>query len=159
MGAFTGWLVRTSLDDAESNPSGSLHEGVADTIFLPGRIDTVMVPVVKNESEDLKPANTWKDSSLFEKTLILDNSSERPIETISAEIHLAITTYPAADSIKLDWLSKIEARGLFKTDTLMIYRVDTLKINVPEPTAFYDNFETGFGVAASLIAIILFLIK
>lgn len=159
MGAFTGWLVRTALDDAESNPSGSLLEGVADTIFLPGRIDTVKVPIVKNESFYLKPANTRQDSSLFEKTLMLDNPSERPLETSSAEIHLAITTYPAADSIKLNFLSKIEARELFRTDTLMIFRVDTLKINVPEPTAFYDNFETGFGVAASLIAIILFLIK
>lgn len=130
-------------------------EGTPDTIFVRGKTDTVFVEK-KVYQKEILIADSTKEFSVFEKTIDINKTDN---EDAHANIDLKITTYPGIDSLALEWFGVIEARSFHRVDTLKIFQVDTLKTYVPQPKAFYDNFETGFGVAAIIILIITYFIK
>lgn len=154
IGLIIGFIAASIFRGSGPTPVPVLTEGSPDTVFVQGTPDTVYVTIVNQGIEILKPQQGSDDkTTLFEKTInVTDNN-------VTGWIDLDIKTYPAVDSIQLDWFMSLEAKSFESVDTIKIFRVDTLKVPFEKPRMFYDNFETGFGAAATLIAVLLLLIK
>lgn len=158
IGLLIGWLVSSAfLKNAESVTSSSLHEGRADTVYIKGETDTLIIDETSYNKETLTAEKKFDDSTLFEKKIIFEDSL--PQVKLNQEIDLNIITYPACDSIKLDWNRLLTIRGFDQKDTIKIFRIDTLMVNVEKPRMFYDNFETGLAVGSTIFTIIFLLLN
>lgn len=131
-----------------------LIEGKPDTNSVQGKPDTISTSIFNQGNEILKP-----QQGSDEKTALFDNTINVNDDNVTGWIDLNIKTFPAVDSIQLDWFMSLEAKSFERVDTIKIFRVDTLKVPFEKPRMFYDNFETGFGAAATLIAVLLLIIK
>lgn len=154
IGFIIGFIAASIFRGSGPTSVPVLTEGKPDTVFVQGKTDTVYISIVNQGKEVLKPQEGSDDkTTLFEKTInVTDNS-------VTGWIDLDIKTYPAVDSIQLDWFMSLEAKSFERVDTIKIFRVDTLKVPFEKPRVFYDNFETGFGTAATIIAVLLLIIK
>lgn len=157
-GLLIGWLVNSAFfKNAESITSSSLHEGRADTVYIKGKTDTLIIDKTSYNKETLIAEKEFDDSTLFEKKIIFEDSL--PQVKLNQEIDLNIITYPACESLMVDWNRLLTIRAFEKTDTIEIFRIDTLMITVEKPKMFYDNFETGLAVGSIIFTIIFLLLN
>lgn len=120
--------------------------GSADTVYLPGRTDTLIKEIKEKVFSTVYISDTSQYSSLITDTIITGNASAA----------YKLTTYPAIDSFALALSVNYPEIKLLRTDTFTISRVDTLIKMTPVNEPFYENFITGF--IAGIIAIFTFLI-
>ena len=109
--------------------------------YIPGTPDTVIRRVAYPVYVE-RPAGRHfgKDSS----TYAIENENGR----------VAVTTYPATDSIRVELEPIVIERQISRVDTMRIHQVDTLKITttIAESQPWYDTFLTGFITAVLAVA-------
>lgn len=155
LGSVFGLILSFSFQKAGRTYTPSFIEGQLDTVYVKGEPDTVFVNIASHNKSILKPVQkampSVPDSALFEKKLLVTPDSTG----LEGSINVAVTTFPAVDSIALDIRYDFKRKLFTRIDTLKITRLDTLKIPFEKPKPFYDNFGIGFGVASALFTIIL----
>lgn len=117
--------------------------GKQDTVYLPGTPDTIYQTrvyerVIRVPAEDV--TGYGNDSSRVDSTIHFE----------SGQLTLGVTTYPAIDSLRFDIeLLKVD-REIFRVDTLLLTRVDTIVIKTREEIkpAFYESWWFGSAVTA-----------
>lgn len=135
---------------------------VIETEYLPGTIDTVYVAGDTSETE---VKESYSGGTISHPLPILPVQDEAYFSEIFIDkdlfLTVNVTTYPAADSVHINYFADLTHRSYERTDTLFITQIDTLVKAVPvyESRAFYDSFEFGFGTAAAIVAAVILIIK
>ncbi|MCS7054455.1 MAG: hypothetical protein NZM09_12100 [Ignavibacterium sp.] len=150
LGCLAGYLIKPS----KTITGATLTQGKTDTVYIAGKTDTIKIyKKIKGSSTEI-PVNASPQTSLFEKKIFIEAKNET-----KADVNITINTYPACDSITLDWFANIEAKQLERVDTIKITKIDTLQVFIEKPQAFYDTFEFGFGTAVAAVLTIFLLTK
>ncbi len=134
----------------DSTGEEKLTEGKPDTVFVAGLADTVFLTKWNTKVVKVTELKRFDDSSKVDTVVTSGGDTLR----------LGITTYPEADSLRIEteWQSTI--REIIRVDTLRLFRVDTLfklsKVEVPATIPFYEDgwFYSTVG-AVGIIALLI----
>ena len=122
----------------------------SDTVYTPGKIDTIYIEgtpdtVIRRVAypvyvERPEGQHFGKDSSTY--TIRNENGS------------VAVTTYPATDSVRIEVDPIIIERQISRVDTMWLHQIDTLRITttITGDQPWYDTFLTGFITAVLAVA-------
>ena len=129
------------IDPGKTTTDTIYVKGKSDTIYIPGKPDTVTkyvpYPVYV---ETPKGDHFGKDSSAY---TVLNESGR-----------VEVMTYPATDSIRVEIEPVAIERLITQVDSIMISRVDTMKIHttttIDQP--WYNTFLSGFVSAILAVA-------
>ncbi|MBE2280273.1 MAG: hypothetical protein IAE91_07775 [Ignavibacteriaceae bacterium] len=116
--------------------------GKTDTIFISGKPDTVIKYVTKEINVvfyDTLRHDSNKTFSQIDTTFLFNEGA----------VKLDLAAYPAIDSLKIKLTPLFKVREIYRTDTLFLSKMDTLKIK--ETISRESNFFTGVGVGAAAV--------
>lgn len=116
--------------------------GKTDTLFINGEPDTVIKYVTKEIKVvfyDTLRNDSDKTFSQIDTTFLFSEGA----------VKLELASYPAIDSLKINLTPLFKVHEIYRTDTLLLSKIDTLKIK--ETISKESNFFTGVGVGAAAV--------